>query len=69
MNYSWKDAEHGCYYYFKDETGMIVGQVYNIAHTKIWGTRVYLNGTEEKYIGHYITDAVSYTHLTLPTKA
>ena len=35
-SYSWKDADHDCHYYFKDENGLIVGQVHKIAHTKIF---------------------------------
>lgn len=58
----WKDADHGCHYLYKEDTGLIIGQVYNIAHTKIWGTRVYAHsktsvtyGTEEKHLGTYIS--------------
>lgn len=54
MNYSWKDAEHDTHYYFKNENGLIVGQVHKVAHTKIWiAVAIIIN--EEKYLGRYVT--------------
>ena len=33
-----------------------MGQVHQIAHTKIWLAKVYLDYTDEKYLGQYITN-------------
>ena len=55
MAFEWKDAEHNCSYYFRTRTGKIVGQVYNLAHTNIWGAKVLINDNEEKYLGQYIS--------------
>jgi hypothetical protein len=55
MSFNWKDAEHNCSYYFKTFNGKIVGQVYNIAHTNIWGAKINLANNEEKYLGQYIS--------------
>lgn len=54
MKYSWKDTEHDCHYFFQEEDGKVVGQVHNIAHTKIWIAKIILNHNEEKYLGQYI---------------
>ena len=53
MTYSWKDADHDCHYYLKDENGLIVGQVHKIAHTKIF-VSVAIIVNEEKYLVRYI---------------
>lgn len=50
----WKEAPHRTWYYFKTESGQIIGQVTNISHTEIYRAKIYLNYTEEKYIGQYI---------------
>ena len=55
MSFNWKDAEHNCSYYFKTQNGKIVGQVYNIAHTNIWGAKINFADNEEKYLGQYIS--------------
>jgi hypothetical protein len=54
-NYEWRDAEHKVSYYFTQNTGRIVGQVYNMAHTNIYGAKVYNDHNEEKYLGQYIS--------------
>ena len=53
MNYDWKDAGHETHYYFKTENGLIVGQVHNIAHTKIYMAVAIVRNTEE-LLGRYI---------------
>lgn len=53
MNYDWKDAGHETHYYFKTENGLIVGQVHNIAHTKIY-MAVIIVSNEERFLGRYI---------------
>lgn len=53
MDREWRDTEHNCHYYFNIDNGLIVGQVHNIAHTKIWvANALVLN--EEKFLGRYI---------------
>jgi hypothetical protein len=54
-NYEWRDAEHKVSYYYIQTTGRIVGQVYNMAHTNIYGARIYTEFNEEKYLGQYIS--------------
>ncbi len=51
----WKEALHDVSYYYEKDTGRIIGQVYNIAHTKVFGARVYNEHSDEKYLGQYIT--------------
>ena len=54
VNFEWKDAENGTFYFFRQTDGMIVGQVYNMAHTKIFGAKIPVNASEENILGHYI---------------
>jgi hypothetical protein len=49
----WKDSEHGCLYYYKIENGQIIGQVYNLAHTKVWCAKT-IHENEERHLGQYI---------------
>jgi hypothetical protein len=51
----WKDVEHKCSYYYLRDTGRIIGQVYNLAHTNIYGAKVYSDLNEERYLGQYIS--------------
>jgi hypothetical protein len=51
----WRDVEHNVSYYYVISTGKIVGQVYNLSHTKIYGTKVYSEKNEELYLGQYIS--------------
>ena len=52
--YNWKDVGDNCFYYYNEEDGRIVGQVYNLAHTKICGAKL----MNEQSLGLYIsTDA------------
>ena len=53
MKYEWKDAGHETHYYYKTEDGQIVGQVHNIAHTKIYMAVAIVRNTEE-LLGRYI---------------
>jgi hypothetical protein len=50
----WRDAEHNCHYYYNTIDGLIVGQVHNISHTKIW-IAMAIAITEEKHLGRYIS--------------
>jgi hypothetical protein len=51
----WKDVEHKCSYYYLRDTGRIIGQVYNLAHTNVYGAKVYSELNEERYLGQYIS--------------
>lgn len=56
MKYDWKDLENNTSYFYKLDNGLIVAQVHNIVHTKIWLAKAFLHGMpEEKYLGQYIT--------------
>jgi len=50
----WRDAEHKVSYYYEKDNGRIIGQVYNLAHTNIYGAKVYSEHNEERYLGQYI---------------
>jgi hypothetical protein len=50
----WKDVENGTQYFFRKDDGLIVGQVYNLAHTKIFGAKIPISASEENILGHYI---------------
>lgn len=56
---AWKDTGENHQYFYQITNGLIVGQVYNIAHTKIWGAKVIVtpNPNDEEYLGHYINMA------------
>ena len=51
----WRDADHGVSYYYLRDTGRIVGQVWNMAHTHIYGAKATSEANEERILGHYIT--------------
>jgi hypothetical protein len=54
--YDWKDNETvEVFYYFEKDTGKIVGQTNQIAHTKIWLSKIIGERNEEGYLGQYIT--------------
>jgi hypothetical protein len=50
----WRDADHKVSYFYLRDTGRIIGQVYNLAHTNIYGAKVYSELNEERYLGQYI---------------
>jgi hypothetical protein len=50
----WKDIDKGVQYYYQKHSGLIVGQVYNLAYTGIWGAKIPINATEELILGQYI---------------
>jgi hypothetical protein len=50
----WRDADHKVSYYYLRDIGRIIGQVYNLAHTNIYGAKVYSELNEERYLGQYI---------------
>lgn len=50
----WRDTDHKIAYCYLNENGRIIGQVYNLAHTNIYGAKVYSDLNEERYLGQYI---------------
>lgn len=52
----WRDAPPNVSYYYTTEDGRIIGQVYNLAHTNIWGAKVFNKQNEERYLGQFISD-------------
>ena len=54
IEYDWREADHNVSYYYMKKTGRIVGQVYNLAHTNIYGAKIYSLNNEEQYLGQYI---------------
>lgn len=52
----WRDADHKVSYYYRCDTGRIIGQIYNLAHTNIYGARVYSLQNEEQYLGQYVNE-------------
>lgn len=51
----WKDTDNNTHYFYNLEDGMIVGQVHNVTHTKVWVSKIVFNFNEEKFIGQYVT--------------
>ena len=56
MTKDWRDTEHNVSYYYLKDTGRIVGQIYNLAHTNIWGSKVYSEQNEEHFLGQFINN-------------
>lgn len=48
--FDWKDVDHACSYYYDMSNGRIVGQIYNLAHTKIWGAKLMNDDSLGMYI-------------------
>lgn len=55
MKYDWKNA-NDVYYYYQENSGLIVGQVHNVAYTKIWVAKITITPGNEKHLGQYISD-------------
>lgn len=55
MRREWRDTDKGTQYYYKVHNGLIVGQVYNLAYTSIWGAKIPLSATEESVLGQYVS--------------
>jgi hypothetical protein len=51
----WRDCEHKVSYYYLRDTGKIIGHTYNLAHTNIYGAKIYGDHNEEGYLGQYIS--------------
>jgi len=52
---AWKDTEQNHLYLYQVKNGLIIGQVYNLAHTKVWGAKINVFPNEEKYLGQYVS--------------
>ena len=55
MRREWRDIDKGTQYYYRVHNGLIVGQVYSMAYTSIWGAKIPLSATEELVLGQYVT--------------
>lgn len=55
MRRDWRDIDKGVQYYYQVHNGLIVGQVYNMTYTSIWGAKIPINATEEEILGQFIT--------------
>jgi len=55
MRREWRDIDKGVQYFYQVRDGLIVGQVYNMAYTSIWGAKIPLSSTEELVLGQYVT--------------
>lgn len=54
MKRQWRCVDKNNHYYFQVDNGLVVGQVYNYAHTIIWGAKIPINATEERILGQYV---------------
>ena len=54
MRREWRDIDKGVQYYYQAHNGLIIGQVYNLAYTSIWGAKIPVSATEELILGQYI---------------
>jgi hypothetical protein len=54
MKRQWRCVDKNNHYYFQVDNGLVIGQVYNYAHTIIWGSKIPINATEEKILGQYV---------------
>lgn len=54
--YDWKDNGNNTLYYYKISTGLVGGQVHQLAHTQVWVAKVWTNPAEEKHLGIYISN-------------
>ncbi len=55
MTREWRDIDKGTQYYYQVRNGLIVGQVYSMAYTSIWGAKIPVSSTEELILGQYIS--------------
>lgn len=55
MRRDWRDIDKGVQYYYQVHNGLIVGQVYNMAYTSIWGAKIPISATEEIILGQFVT--------------
>jgi hypothetical protein len=53
----WYDSPPNTSYYYTVQDGRIIGQIYNLAHTKIYGAKVFSKQNEERYLGQFISNS------------
>jgi hypothetical protein len=56
MRRQWRVADSNNHYYFKEKDGLVVGHIFNYAHTVIWGAKVPspLDRNEDMILGRYV---------------
>jgi hypothetical protein len=54
MKRAWRLADSNNHYYHQVDDGLVVGHVFNYAHTIVWGAKVPINATEEMILGQYV---------------
>jgi hypothetical protein len=54
---NWHEAPPNVSYYYSSNDGRIIGQVYNLAHTNIYGAKVFSKQNEERYLGQFISNS------------
>ena len=55
MRREWRDVDKGVQYYYQVRNGLIIGQVYNLAYTSIWGAKILVSSNEELILGQYVS--------------
>lgn len=55
MRREWRDVDKGVQYYYQVRNGLIIGQVYNLAYTSIWGAKILVSANEELILGQYVS--------------
>jgi hypothetical protein len=56
MKRAWRLADYNNHYYHQLNDGLVIGHVFNYAHTIIWGAKVPspLNRNEDVILGRYV---------------
>lgn len=54
MKREWRCVTSNSHYYFQTHNGLVVGQIYNLAHTIIWGAKIPITANEDHYLGQYV---------------
>jgi hypothetical protein len=55
MKRQWRCVStNNCHYYFQVHNGLVVGQIYNLAHTIIWGAKIPVSANEDLILGQYV---------------
>lgn len=54
MKRAWRLADSNNHYYHQVDNGLVVGHVFNYAHTIVWGAKIPINATEELILGKYV---------------
>ena len=55
MRREWRDVDKGVQYYYQVRNGLIIGQVYNMAYTSIWGAKILVSANDELILGQYVS--------------